>query len=218
MNAKTIRVQGRAIRAFARLMVVLLPASVMATDSVGLMTVTGSVLLDRQAAAAGSSAIFDGDRIDTNAGGKAVITRPGASIAMHEKSSIVFDRQRINLDAGTIVVSARHGIVTKVDNTTITIRPGEMGRFLARKIDGEVQVLTLEGQVYVGDGLQQAPVPATKGVGVSGKSASGQAGKLTWLSNPDIGILIVVAAAVVAGVTLGVVNAENNKAASPSVP
>jgi hypothetical protein len=212
-------VTAKLMRLLVWFMIVLLPASAMASEAVGLMTVNGSVLLDRHAVTPGSSAIFAGDRIDTKAGGKALVTRPGASIVVQEKSSVVVGSNGISLDSGTVMVSARQGIVAKVDNATITIRPGEPGKFLARRIDGELQVLTLEGQIYVSDGQEQTPVPATKGVALPTDKSAGQAGKgLSWLSNADIGILIVVAAAVTAGVTLGIVNAENSKPASPSVP
>jgi ferric-dicitrate binding protein FerR (iron transport regulator) len=201
------------MRALVWAMIPLLPASAMAADGVGVMTATGSVLVDRLPVSAGTNAIFTGDTIDTATGSRAVITRRGSSITVGENSSVRFGAQTIDVVAGTIVVASSQGMVTKIDNATITTRAGEPARFLARKNDGEVQVLALEGRVYVDDGQQQTPVPPTRGVKLPKIGKGGG-----WINDPDIGTLIVVAAAITAGVTLGIVNAENAKPASRSVP
>lgn len=133
---------------------------------------------------------------------------------------VVFNSQGIDLDSGTILVSSRQGFITRIDKATITVRAGETGKFLARRVDGELQVLTLEGTVYVSNGQEQTPVPATKGVKLPKDTGqSGGAGtKPSWITNPDIGILVVVAAAIAAGVTVGIINSQNSKAASPATP
>jgi hypothetical protein len=41
---------------------------------------------------------------------------------------------------------------------------------------------------------------------------------MSWMNNEEVGILIVVAAAIVAGVTLGIVNSQNATPVSPAVP
>jgi hypothetical protein len=119
------------------------------------------------------------------------------------------------------MVSAEQGIITKVNNATITVPMGANGKFLARMSDGELRVLALEGKVLVSDGTQEKPVPATRGVGVpkdSGGKTAGTPEGMHWLTNPEIGMLIVVAAAITAGVTVGIVNAHNAKSTSPSAP
>ena len=102
--------------------------------------------------------------------------------------------------------------VVQVDNVTITANSATPSKFLARKINGELQVLALEGTVSVSNGQDTTSVPATKGVKFP------RVGRPSWLSNDDIGILIVVAAAIAAGVTLGIVNSQNAKPVSPAAP
>jgi hypothetical protein len=213
---------SRATRLFVWTMILLLPASAMASDSVGLMTATGPVYLQRAPARAGSNAIFEGDRIDTKAQSRAFVTRRGTAITVLENSSVTLGSQALSLETGSVVVSAEQGIVTNVNNATITVPAGASGKFLARMSGGELRVLVLEGNVLVSDGTQEKPVPATTGVKLPSPRSSGQAGDpakgMSWLTNPEIGILIVVAAAITAGVTLGIVNAHNAKSVSPSAP
>ena len=122
----------------------------------------------------------------------------------------------LELIAGSVIVSSDVGTSTKVENLTISTLPGVHAKFLAKRVNDELQLLALEGKVDLSDGQQSEPVPAVSGVklkvpkdskGSNGSPSKG--GGKSWLRNDEIGILIVVAAAVAAGVAVGIINSEN---------
>lgn len=193
------------------MMAAILPLSAMSVDAVGMLTTVGTVMVDSRYAAAGG-AVFAGDVIETKAGSKAIVSSQGRTVSLGENSAVRVGGKDVELQSGAVVVATTNGVL-RVDNVTISAVSAAPTKFLARKVNGTVQVLALEGTVSVNDGQQTTQVPATKGVSI------GSAGRnFSWLLNDDIGILIVVAAAITAGVTLGVVNALNAKPASPAGP
>ncbi|HEX7423936.1 MAG TPA: hypothetical protein VF311_08625 [Terriglobales bacterium] len=196
------------------LMVVILPLDAVAADAVGMLTSIGTVLVDNKPAPV-TGAVFAGEVIETKTKSKAVVVAQGKSISLAENSSVRLGAKVLELQSGAVLVSSTSSVV-QVDNVTITANSATPSKFLARKINGELQVLALEGTIYVSDGQQTTPVPTTKGVSLP-LPRSGRKG-IAWLYNDDVGILIVVAAAITAGVTLGIVNAQNAKPVSPAAP
>ena len=191
------------------LMIVVVPLNAMAADAVGMLNSVGTVLVDNRPAA-GGSAVFAGETVETRGGSKAIISSQGRTVSLGANSVMRMGSRELELESGAVVVAATTGAL-KVDNVTVTPTSTTPTKFLARKINGTVQVLALEGTVTVNDGQESTQVPATKGVSIGGVGKH-----LGWLRNDDIGILIVVAAAIIAGVTLGIVNSE--KPASPTGP
>jgi hypothetical protein len=191
-------------------MVVILPLDAVAANAVGMLTSIGTVLVDSQPASA-TSAVFAGDVIQTKTKSKAIVASQGKTVSLDENSSVRLGANALELQSGAVVVSSTGGVL-RVDNVTITADSATPSKFLARKINGGLQVLALEGTVSVSNGQDTTSVPATKGVKFP------RVGRPSWLSNDDIGILIVVAAAIAAGVTLGIVNSQNAKPVSPAAP
>lgn len=192
------------------LMVVILPLDAVAANAVGMLTSIGTVLVDSQPASA-TSAVFAGDVIQTKTKSKAIVASQGKTVSLAENSSVRLGAKVLELQSGAVLVSSTSSVV-QVDNVTITANSATPSKFLARKINGELQVLALEGTVSVSNGQDTTSVPATMGVKFP------RVGRPSWLSNDDIGILIVVAAAIAAGVTLGIVNSQNAKPVSPAAP
>jgi len=191
------------------LLVVVMPLNAFAADAVGMLTTVGTVLVDHRATT--STAVFAGAVVETKANSKAFMSSKGTAISLAENSTMRLGTDVLELQAGAVVVSSSHSLV-RIGQITITASSNTATKFLARRLNDEVQVVALEGTVDVNDGQQTTTVPATRGAKFP------RVGKPSWLLNDDIGILIVVAAAVAAGVTLGVVNAANAKAVSPAVP
>jgi hypothetical protein len=200
------------------LMVVILPLEAVAADAVGMLTSIGTVLVDSRPATA-SGAVFAGEVIETRTKSKAVVAGQGKTISLAENSSMRLGARVLELQSGAVLVSSTSSVV-QVENARITAGSATPSKFLARKINGELQVLALEGTVYVTDGQQTTSVPASKGVSVPlhRDNAAPAAKGMSWMNNEEVGILIVVAAAIVAGVTLGIVNSQNAKPVSPVVP
>jgi hypothetical protein len=86
-------------------------------------------------------------------------------------------------------------------------------------VNDELQLLALEGKVDLSDGQQTETVPAVTGVKVKlpkdSNGSSSNVGKKSWLTNDEIGILIVVAGAVAAGVAVGIINSQSSSPVTP---
>ena len=156
---------------------------------------------------------FDGDRLATGGHSKAVVTSRGTVVSLSSNTSVKLGAKAMELIAGSVVVSSEAGASTKVENLTISTPPGVHAKFLATRVNDELQLLALEGKVDVSDGQQTEAVPAVRGLRVKlpkePRSSAGTASRWSWLHNDDIGILLVVAGAIAAGVTLGIVNSQN---------
>ncbi len=200
-------------------LVVLAPLQLTAADAVGILTNSGPVLVDSRQAGFGS-AVFAGETVETKAKARAVITGKGRTVSLGENSTVKLDSKILELESGSIVVASSSTVSTAVAGAQIITDPAMPSKFLAKKVGNDLKVVALEGRVFVNDGVQTTPVPATRGlhVDLGSKSSNKYPGARSagWLSNDDIGILIVVAAGIAAGVTLGVVNALNNS--QPATP
>jgi hypothetical protein len=203
------------------LLVFLLPATTMATNVVGMIHVSGvDATIDGRPCRTVDMG-FDGERLATGANSKATVTSRGTVVSMSSNSSVKLGVKALELIDGSVVVSSDAGTSTKVENLTISTPPGVHAKFLAKRANDELQLLALEGRVDLSDGQQSTPVPAVSGVKLkvpkdsNGSSSTSPVGKRSWLKNDEIGLLILVAAAVAAGVALGIVNSEN---ATPVTP
>lgn len=216
----------RWLRVWSCVLLVVFPASMMASDAVGMLASRGSVLVDGTPSAS-TTAIFSGDQIRTGNSSRATLTARSMSISLAPNSTLRVGTGSLEIGAGTLVVTASNASL-RINGTRVATESGRSGKFLVQRDNANLKIVALAGNILVGEGQQQTTVPATQGVNV-GQDKNGQdttqnpdnkAGSTipkstTWLTNADLGILIAVAAAITAGVTLGIVNAHN---ASPSVP
>ncbi len=196
------------------LLLFLMPATTMATNAVGMIHVSGvDATIDGRPCHTVDMG-FDGERLATGANSKATVTSHGTMVSVSSNTSVKLGTKALELIDGSVVVSSDTGTSTKIENLTISTPPGVHAKFLAKRANDELQLLALEGKVDLSDGQQTEPVPAVSGVKVklpkdSNGSGSTVGGK-SWLTNDEIGILIVVAAAVAAGVALGIINSQNS--------
>lgn len=203
------------IKVISSLLLFLVPATTMATDVVGMIHVSGNdATIDGHSCRAVDVG-YDGDRLATGGNSKAVVTGRGTVVSLASNTSVKLGAKALELIEGSVVVSSESGASTKVDNLTISTPPGVRARFLAKRGNDELQLLALEGKVDVSDGQQTQPVPAVRGLRVKlpkdkdSENSPRGAARWSWLHNDDIGILIVVAGAVAAGVAVGLINSEN---------
>jgi hypothetical protein len=168
---------------------------------------------------------YDGQKVATGKSSNAVFTSSGTVVSMASNTIVKLGRRNNELLDGVVVVSSEAGTATKVSDFTISTPAGAHGKFLAT-IDGDgLRLLALEGRVELTDTQKLTqPVPAATGVKIKlptkdkDSDDSRRLGGRSWLSNDDIGLLIVLAAAVTAGVTLGIVNSQNSSTLSTRVP
>jgi hypothetical protein len=201
------------------LLLFLVPATTMATNSVGMIHVSGvDATIDGRPCRAVDMG-FEGERLATGANSKATVTSRGTTVSVASNTSVKLGAKTLELLDGSVVVSSDTGTSTKIENLTVSTLPGVHAKYLAKRVNDELQLLALEGKVDLSDGQESTPVPAVTGVKVKlpkdSKGSSSSVGKKSWLTNDEIGLLIVVAGAVAAGVALGIINSEN---ATPVTP
>lgn len=202
------------------LLLFLMPATTMATNSVGMIHVSGvDATIDGRPCRAVDMGL-EGERLATGANSKATVTSRGTTVSVASNTSVKLGAKTLELLDGSVVVSSDAGTSTKIENLTVSTLPGVHAKFLAKRVNDELQLLALEGKVDLSDGQESTPVPAVSGVKLkvpkdsSGSSSSG-VGKKSWLKNDEIGILIVVAGAVAAGVALGIINSQSSSPVTP---
>jgi hypothetical protein len=201
------------------LLLFLMPATTMATNSVGMIHVSGvDATLDGRPCRAVDMG-YEGERLATGASSKATVTSRGTTVSVASNTSVKLGAKTLELLDGSVVVSSDVGTTTKIENLTVSTLPGVHAKFLAKRVNDELQLLALEGKVDLSDGQQSTPVPAVTGVKVKvPKDSNGSpssVGKKSWLTNDEIGILVVVAGAVAAGVALGIINSQNSSPVTP---
>jgi hypothetical protein len=201
------------------LLLFLMPAATMATNSVGMIHVSGvDATIDGRPCQAVDMG-FEGERLATGANSKATVTSRGTVVSVSSNTSVKLGAKALELIDGSVVVSSDAGTSTKIENLTISTPPGAHAKFLAKRVNDELQLLALEGKVDLSDGQQTETVPAVTGVKVKlpkdSNGSSSNVGKKSWLTNDEIGILIVVAGAVAAGVALGIINSQSSSPVTP---
>jgi hypothetical protein len=204
-------------------LLVVFPLSMAASDAVGILESSGAVTIDGRPSTS-RSPVFEGETIRTGDSERAIVTARGMVIALAQNSEVTLDEVNLRLRSGTIVIGGAKAAV-KVNGVRIAASAPD-GKFLVNRVDDDLKVVALKGDLLVGEGQDQTPVPATKGLHVpkdknssNGKNSGNNPARTDWLSNPDIGVLIVVGAAIAAGVTLGIVNSVNSqKSSSPPSP
>jgi hypothetical protein len=194
----------------------LMPATIVATNSVAMIHVSGvDATIDGRPCRAVDMG-FEGERLATGANSKATVTSRGTTVSVSSNTSVKLGAKALELIDGSVVVSSDVGTSTKIENITISTPAGAHAKFLAKRTNDELQLLALEGKVDLSDGQQSEPVPAVSGVKLKvpkdskGNDSSTTVKKKSWLTNDEIGILIVVAGGVAAGVALGIINSQSS--------
>ncbi len=193
----------------------------MAAEAAGLVRVSGNATIDGRPCQS-VEVWFTGEKLVTGSGSNAVVTAPGTVVSLASNTIVKLGGRSSELIEGLVVVSSEGASITRVDDLTISTPAGARGKFLAKRLDDELQLLALEGRIDLTDGQQTEPVPATTGVKIKlpkrsneQKISHREAGGTSWLKNDDIGMLMVVAGAVTAGVILGIVNSQNAQPVTP---
>jgi hypothetical protein len=198
------------------LLLFLMPATTMGTNSVGMIHVSGvDATIDGRPCRAVDMG-FEGERLATGANSKATVTSRGTTVSVASNTSVKLGAKTLELLDGSVVVSSDTGTSTKIENLTVSTLPGVHAKYLAKRVNDELQLLALEGKVDLSDGQESTPVPAVTGVKVKvPRDSSTKGSKRRWLTNDEIGILVVVAGAVAAGVALGIINSQNSSPVTP---
>jgi hypothetical protein len=212
------------VKITSALLLFVFPSAAMAAEAAGVVRVAGTATIDGRPSQS-VEAWFSGEKLVTGPKSNAVVTGRGAVVSLASNTSVKLGGSFNELIEGLVVVSSVGASSTRVDDLTISTPAGARGKFLAKRVGDELQLLALEGRVDLSDGQQTEPVPATTGVKIKlpkrtkeSKESRRNAGGKSWLHNDDIGLLMVVAGAVTAGVVLGIVNSQNAQPVTPTAP
>lgn len=131
------------------MMIVVLPASVMAQTSGGAMLHTdGGVWLNGNPAP-NSSAIFPHDLVQTQKENKAKIDADGSSATIQPDTIVQFDSDELVLDHGGLQVNTSRGMRVRVNCLTVTPVNQAWTRYDVIDVDGKVKVVAYENDVRI---------------------------------------------------------------------
>jgi hypothetical protein len=209
-------------------MVVILPAALLAADLPGAMLYSHGTALLNGNTIARSSAIFSGDLVQTNADSVANINATGSSILVMNDSLIQYEGSALKLEHGSVTVSTSKLLAAHAGAVNVTPAAGVWTEFSVRDVDGRVLIaarkgdLTIsddtgtstlaEGQETTRDDSQSQSKHKKRKNGVAEAAAPGAAGAIF-----DSPITIGIAGAIVAGGTIWVLSHDDD-AVSPAKP
>ena len=147
---------GTRFKAVSLLMVLILPASMIAADRAGLMLIPGGDTFVNGSAGSRPQALFDGDRVrTTKAAG--MITMAASSIQVAPASDVSVSRSNVKVFDGEAVINTGGELGAHITN--LTIRPNAHARYSVGRSGDNIVIGALEGTVQVTDGRDTRTVP-----------------------------------------------------------
>jgi hypothetical protein len=149
------------------LMLVITPASVMASDgaAVAIVSGKGSVLLNGNLLP-DSSAINAGDSVQTTVESMATITGSGVSVIVQPESLLKFVAPNsISLEQGAISVATSTGIVTSAGMASATPASNVWTEYEVTNANGGVEIHVRKGTLNVNCGKETATLPEGEHIG-----------------------------------------------------
>jgi hypothetical protein len=138
-------------------LVLALPASMMAADAhAAMMFASGAVALNGMGAPH-NSAIFAGDKIQTEKDSAVTLTADGNSVLVSPLSTVVYQGDSIDVDSGSAQIVTKKGMAAHVKAMSVTPASAE-GTYRISRESGQVLVAALRGPVRVSDGAMSKTV------------------------------------------------------------
>ena len=207
-------------RAMAVAMVCLMPLSMMQAEIQGAMLYTRGMVKINGNAARTSAPIKSGDSLQTSTDGTAQIVAEGTFIQVQPDSSVLYNRSSVTVQDGVATIASAKELTGQVSSLRVSAITPSGVRYALRNQAGRVQVAALmgnvmirgnnalnvtlkAGEVYTLDNNTTQPDPQSSGGGISNALGG------------DAGLVFVITAAIIAGVTLGVINATSVSPAGP---
>ena len=98
-----------------------------------------------------SSALFPGDRVQTDADSVANINATGSMILIQNNSLVQYEGNAIKLERGGVTVSTSKLLATHVGDVTVTPAASNWTEFEVRDENGKVRIMARKGDVTVSD-------------------------------------------------------------------
>lgn len=130
------------------LLVVIFPAAMLMADTpTAMLYVSGSAAVNGVAASR-STALFNGDTIQTGEATAVTISSPGSTVLIPANSNVVFGRDAMIVNGGTIVVNTTRGMRTQSSVLTVAPATGN-AKFQVTRAKAAVVVAAMRGDVAV---------------------------------------------------------------------
>jgi hypothetical protein len=211
-------------KAFALLMALMLPVSLIAADSQGAMIQATNTALVNGSEIAKTSALFPGDKVTIPANSTATIMLKGSSVLVPNSTTLTFGGDSIALDPqAAISVDTTVGMSARIKDIKISPAGNQPTKYQVARYNGKVFVAAKQGPVLIasasGSHLLAAgsstsmpdPEPQKPGATPTATAGGGAGGGIpTWVA-----VLIGVAAA---GAAAGAAIATTGTPASNSHP
>lgn len=147
----------------ALLLMVLVPAAVMAGDWDGTVTTSSGIVNLNGQAIRGSHILMPGDLIKT-AKGRAMVRLSSGSVAIAENTNARFEKSAVLLNNGFSEVSGNKDLTARYRDLTIHSVGSEQATFVVGEMQGKPTVATLQGIILVSDGNGSVILPAGRAI------------------------------------------------------
>jgi len=134
-------------------LLILLPASLLAADSTAAMLyTTGTAWVNGAHVPRASSAIFSGDMLQTQSDSVANINSAGSSITVLSNSLVQFEGSGVKIEHGAVAVSTSKGVATTAGDVKVSPVSSAWTEFNVTDVDGTVRIAARKGDVTIFDG------------------------------------------------------------------
>src|SRR5579863_4205637 len=137
--------------------VILFPGSLFAADSNAAMLYTnGAAWVNGSHVPRSSSAIFQGDLLQTRSDSVANINQSGSSITVLSDSLVQFEGVSVDIQHGGVTVSTSKGIAATAGDVKVTPASSAWTEFNVSDVDGTVRIHASKGDLTISDGKEVA--------------------------------------------------------------
>jgi hypothetical protein len=135
----------------AALVLSILPLPLFGAATGAMLYVKGQARLNG-GAVPGSSAIFAGDTVETDADSAANINALGSNIVISPGSLLIFQSDGINLEHGAVTVATSKGLVVHVGDAAVAATHSSMTQFEISDGGGTIHISATKGDLSITDG------------------------------------------------------------------
>jgi hypothetical protein len=136
-------------------LMVLFPGSLFAADSNAAMLHTnGPAWINGAHVPRPSSAIFQGDLLQTRSDSVANINQPGSTVTVLSDSLVQFEGTSVRIDHGGVTVSTSRGMATTAGDVKVSPASSAWTEFNVVDVDGTVRIAARKGDLTISDGQQ----------------------------------------------------------------
>ena len=156
-------------------MMVLVPASLLATDSgVAMVRPYGTAWLNGTAVAQ-SSAIFPGDLVQTGSSSAMKIRSSGSSVTVLSDSLVNFEGGAVGVEHGGVKLVTSKGMSARAGIITATPASSAWTEFELTDVNGTIQIVALKGDLRISDGSETTTLPEGQQATQSDETQNNQA-------------------------------------------